>query len=168
MQNAEDFLKAHARILQRDVQAQATNALQRVRVLREFKELEDAAIVEQVQRKHCLTTVALELGARDWNALVAELNANVNDDFGTMWHVLGHWNIWSAQYDEARQIRADHGGYLLPYKKQFMIVEDNYIETLGLNPGDPDWERIGRDWVATTDMTARDRLATQLLRARLE
>ena len=87
-------------------------------------------------------------------------------DFGTLLYpstCSGHYNIWSASYAEAREIRAAHGGYLLAYKRQFLIVEDGYIDSMGLDPADPDWERMGRDWVQPGDLAARERLYRKLV-----
>ena len=91
------------------------------------------------------------------------------DDFGTLLYPNGasaHWNIWSASYDEAKAIRADHGGYLLAYKRHFFIVDRHFIETIGLDPDDPDWEKMGRDWVRPKDPEARGRLYARLTRDR--
>ncbi len=33
------------------------------------------------------------------------------------------------------------------------------VRERGLDPDDPDWERIGRDWVRPLDAAARERLA---------
>ncbi|MBC7171580.1 MAG: hypothetical protein H5U40_04100, partial [Polyangiaceae bacterium] len=70
-----------------------------------------------------------------------------------------------ASYEEASTIRAEHGGYLLAYKRHFFIVDSYFIETLGLDPADPDWERIGRDWARPLAPEARTRLYERLIRA---
>ena len=79
---------------------------------------------------------------------------------------LEFWNIWSASYEEARTIRQQHGGYLLAYRQHFFITDRHFIKTLGLNPDDPDWELIGRDWVKPTRSDARERLYGKLIRRR--
>ena len=40
------------------------------------------------------------------------------------------------------------------------------IRELGLDPDDPDWERIGWDWVEPHDPQARERLLEKRLIAR--
>ena len=45
-----------------------------------------------------------------------------------------------------------------------MIVDRYFIETLGLDPEDPDWEAIGRDWVRPASLKARERLYAKLIR----
>ncbi len=55
------------------------------------------------------------------------------------------------------------GGYLLPYRNQFFVTVAAAIRELGLDPEDPDWERIGRDWVRPRDAEARKRLEEKRL-----
>jgi hypothetical protein len=140
-----------------------------VRVLRELASASDSVLAAHVQRRHALAVAALQLGFRSWNHLLAVLGgepptaAEDQGDLGTLLHTGGHTNIWSAHYDEAREIRGAHGGYLLGYKRQFLIVDRFYIETLGLDPDDPDWEAIGRDWIRPVDPAARARLYRKLV-----
>jgi len=67
-------------------------------------------------------------------------------------------NRWFAAYEEARSALKAEGGFLLPYQDQFFIAERGGIEELGLDPADPDWERIGWDWVRPLDPEAWRRL----------
>jgi len=39
----------------------------------------------------------------------------------------------------------------------------HYIETIGLDPEDPDWDFIGRDWARPAEPAARQRLYGKLL-----
>ena len=160
-------LKARAELLHHRVTAKETKALARLRVLPEFRKVE--ALEERVpdiKRKHCLAVAAREVGFDGWLHAVSVLTGRTHDDFGTLLCLLGspaHWNIWSASYEEARDIRKEHGGYLLAYKRQFFITDRHYIETIGLDPEDPDWDRIGRDWARPKDPEARQRLYGKLL-----
>lgn len=162
-------LKVRAELLHHGVSALEASALERLRALPEHKKADADQLSEAakaIRRKHCLAVVAREAGFQSWshaNDVVAGRNA---EDFGTLLNPPGasaHWNIWSASYDEAREIRREHGGYLLAYKRHFFIVDRYYIETLGLDPEDEDWERIGRDWVRPLDLAARARLYAKLL-----
>lgn len=151
-------LKAQARILHRRATAGDAAALARL-----------GNTDEPIKRRHCLSALARELGFDGWPHAVAVLSGRPTDDFGTLLYPpegSGHSNIWCATYDEAHDIRAEHGGYLLAYKHQFFIVDRYFIETLGLDPDDPDWERIGRDWVQPLEPEARGRLYARLVRAR--
>jgi hypothetical protein len=169
MESVLDDLRARARILHGAVRAGEPRAEQRVRGLAELRELTSEALVAACKRKHCLTVIAKELGFDGWQHAVRVLEGSDGQNFGTLLHgpgAAGHWNIWSASYEEAKSIRAEHGGYLLPYKHQFMIVDRHYIESLGLDPDDANWERMGKDWVAPYSLEARAVLCEKLVRCR--
>ena len=154
-------LKAQARILHRRLQAGDELAGQRMCVLRHKR--------PPYTRGDCLAAIARELGFSGWPHALSVLTGRPEQDYGTLLHPAschGFWNIWSAHYDEAQTIRAEHGGYLLAYRRQFLITEAPYIESLGVDPLDPDWARIGRDWVKPADRAAWLRLCAQVVRAR--
>lgn len=67
-------------------------------------------------------------------------------------------NRWFTTYDEARQARDAEGGILFPYRNHFFITETAATRELGLDPEDPDWEKIGFDWVRPKDAEAWMRL----------
>ena len=66
---------------------------------------------------------------------------------------------WFRTYEAARASLTADGGYLFPYRDQFFVTEREAVRELGLDPDDPDWERIGYDWVKPEDAAARQRLA---------
>ena len=162
-------LKARAELLHHRVTASNPEALKRLRVLPEFRATKVEALpalAPLIKRKHCLAVTAREVGFESWLHAVSVLEGRAHDDFGTLLCLLGspaHWNIWSASYEEARAIRKEHGGYLLAYKRQFFITDRHYIETMGLDPEDPDWDQIGRDWARPKVAAARTRLYGKLL-----
>jgi hypothetical protein len=171
MESIVHHLKAKARILQSLVQTRDRDALDRVRRLPELAGSNDEVLSSKIQRRHCLGVIALEVGFDGWNHALSVLSGERSDDFGRLLSPPGadaHWNIWSASYDEARAIRAEHGGYLLAYKHHFFIVDRYYLETLGLDPDDPDWDRMGRDWVRPREPAARARLYAKLIARRYE
>jgi len=121
----------------------------------------------QEKRREALAAIATELGFSGWPHAVAILTGKRSDDFGTLLYPRGSdvfTNIWSASYEEARRIREQNGGFLLAYKKHFFITDRNFVEHLGLDPDDADWELIGRDWARPKDPAARERLYARLLR----
>lgn len=67
-------------------------------------------------------------------------------------------NRWFTKYEDARASLEAEGGYLLPFKSQFFLTQSEGIRELGLDPDDPDWERIGWDWVRPKDVEAWERL----------
>jgi hypothetical protein len=163
-------LKDKARVLHASAKQQDAAGVARLRTLPELKPLDEAAFAEQLQRKHCLAVIARELGFSGWSHAVAILEGKPSEDMGTLLSPPGasaHWNIWSAHYEEARSIRAEHGGYLLAYKRHFFVVDRYYIETLGLDPDDERWTRMARDWAQPADVAARRELYAELIRKRL-
>jgi hypothetical protein len=67
-------------------------------------------------------------------------------------------NRWFANYDEARRSLESDGGFLLPYRRHFFVCEADVIRAMGLEPDDPDWERVGRDCARPGDTEACERL----------
>ncbi len=67
-------------------------------------------------------------------------------------------NRWFTCYEDARAARETDGGFLFPYQDQFFVAEPAAIRVLGLDPADPDWERIGFDWARPRDPEAFERL----------
>ena len=65
---------------------------------------------------------------------------------------------WFTSYEEARESLESEGGYLLPFRHQFFVTTSAAIEELGLDPEDPDWQRIGWDWACPADREAWERL----------
>ncbi len=65
---------------------------------------------------------------------------------------------WFTSYQEARASREAEGGYLFPYGNEFFVSQAEAVRELGLDPLDPDWERIGWDWVRPRDREAWERL----------
>lgn len=87
-------------------------------------------------------------------------------DFGTLLYpkrCCGYLNLWYSRYDDAAIGRRASGGYLLAYRRQFMVVHASFIETLGLDPDASEWQRLGFDWVRPLDVRARTRLYGQVI-----
>lgn len=67
-------------------------------------------------------------------------------------------NRWFSNYPEARSTRESVGGFLLPYKRHFFVCEAEVIRAMGLEPDDPDWERIEWDCAQPRNTQAYQRL----------
>jgi hypothetical protein len=171
-------LKVRAEILHRSVQASDPAGIERLRALTELRRVEDDALREAaagVQRKHCLTAVAREAGFATWEHAVRVLDGDASEvDFGTLLYG-AQWganlNHWFATYDEARAFHREASTpadrrYLLVYKRHFFVVERFFIEALGLEADDPDWQAIDWDWAQPAHMDARRRLYGKVLAAR--
>ncbi len=159
-------LKARARILHRDIQKRDRPALTRARQHRDLSTLEDHEIPEKVKRRHCFSIIAIELGFKGWPHLLEVLKQNNPSDYGTFFYPKRcrvHWNIWFATYDEAAKVRKDHGGFLIAYKNQFMVVDEDYIRSFGLDPEDREIEKIGRDWIKLPDQSAKQKLYGKII-----
>ncbi len=79
----------------------------------------------------------------------------------TIWypsHLGQYLNRWFARYEEAKKSLEQEGGYLFPYKNQFFVCEWGAVKAMGLDPKDPDWEKIGYDCAKPTDPDAYKRL----------
>jgi hypothetical protein len=71
-------------------------------------------------------------------------------------------NHWFPDYAGARAHLEAEGGFLLPYGTQCFVTCPEAIRERGLDPEDPDWERIGWDWVHPADEAAWMRLRARL------
>lgn len=175
---------------QAEVRAATRGAMKvamRFRTLRSLANLSLSQILSragQIQLKHALTVLALEHGYESWVALklaaeAGTVHAPVGRDgvgggrstpagsplmYEPGFDVL--LNRWFATYEEALASLADRGGYLLPYRHQFLICEPEAIRLLGLDPADPDWQRIGYDWVEPVDREAWERLRARRIQAK--
>lgn len=120
----------------------------------------------------CLHQVARDVGFADWEhgRRVLGGEAARGDDMGSFWHAPGCnvlLNHWFASYADARAALAVHGGaFLLPYRRQFVVVREPFIHELGLDPGDPAWTEARRDLVQAYGSAAWLALAARRLRAR--
>ena len=72
-------------------------------------------------------------------------------------------NLWYRTYNEAKAALTEYPDRLLfPYRKQFVVCEATMLEYLTIDTNDPDWKRIGHDWLSRDDPAAHARLAHRL------
>ena len=123
---------------------------------------------DQVKRKLALTVIAREAGFQDWPALKAAMSSNAGIVFDTtrlFQRTATYLNLWYRTYAEASEVlTTDPKRYLFPYRHQFVVCEGQLLEDQGIDTSNPDWERIGRDWVKPLDAKAQARLAVRLRR----
>jgi len=82
-------------------------------------------------------------------------------DLNTLWYQTNldvFLNRWYSTYEDARQARDSHGGFLLPYQNHFFVCQADVIQALGLDPEDPDWEKINWDAARPAESEALNRL----------
>lgn len=142
----------------------AAKAFTRIRTLGELAKLLLFEVQVAAQRKHALAVIAHEQGFTSWNALKAAANAAAHNLFSAF-HFSAFINHWFNNYAEAKAYQQSHGGFLLPYKNQFFICEQGYIQHIGIDPDDPHWELIAWDWAKPSDQAARQSLYQQFLKA---
>ncbi len=152
----------------------ATQAAVRFQQLPHLKELTPQEILAEkatIKRKHALTVIALENNHASWADLKQRLERQEklaafrkSNKFSLLYpqRCAGFINAWYAHYEEARDHLVHDGGFLLPYKNDFFICQRAYIQTLGLDPDDPDWASIGFDWAKPADQDAWTRLDNKL------
>ena len=125
----------------------------------------------QWQLKHCLNLVAAEIGFEHWEHArrVFGGEAGEGEDMGAFWHapacnaLLNHW---FARYGQAReQLEGGSGRFLLPYRKQFVVVTMPYLDVVGIVADSQLWHELGHDLVAAYGSSAWQALCTQRMKA---
>jgi hypothetical protein len=165
-------LKIRAELLHKKIQTGDPSALKRLRVLPEFRRNSPeslAKLTSTIRRRHCLAVIAAELGFQSWHDMKAVLSGqDQTAGFGSLLcpeRCVVHLNLWYKTYSEAAEMQKQRGSYLLAYRKQYLVVDRYYIESLGLDPDDPDWKALGYDWVRPRDVGARTNLYAKLVAA---
>lgn len=119
-----------------------------------------------------LHEAAREVGFQHWDHARHVLGglAGPGDDHGKFWHAprcSTLLNLWFADLDRARQALQAAGpqALLLPFRRQFVVVQPPFIRELGLDPADGAWSAAGRDVVAAYGSPAWAALCLARLRA---
>lgn len=120
--------------------------------------------------RDCLHEVARAVGFQHWEHARRVLGgqAQPGEDMGRFWYAprcIVHLNTWIADRGEALAALRRSSGFLLPYRRQFVLVEEGFVRELGLDPADPAWAAVGRDLVSTCGSAAWQALAWQRLAA---
>ncbi len=125
-------VKFHAKKLLKSCLAQDPNALAQIKAFCDKLNLEPT----ELQLKHCQLFIARQIGFTDFNQCQRVLSgkALLGEDLGGLFHfrrcdtLLNHW---FTNVDEAKDYcLANSGSLLLPFKKQFFVV--NRADYLGL------------------------------------
>lgn len=165
--------KVRASLLLKDLDsadtARATRAAERMRALPFFAALplgEVLARRDSVQHKHGLAVVAREAGHATWTDLKQAVEARPLPLDTRAFFQKGHspfLNRWFSTYEEASRSLDAQGGFLFPFRTQCFICEADFLQALGIDTRDADWERMGRDWVRPRDPAAKERLEAKLV-----
>jgi hypothetical protein len=124
---------------------------------------------EERKLRHCLDEVAREAGFAHWEHArhVLSGQAMAGEDMGAFWHAPGCdalLNEWFADLAAARAALRQ-GRYLLPFRRQYVVVEAPYIRELGLDPDHAAWAAAGADLVSAYGTAAWATLASARMRA---
>jgi hypothetical protein len=165
--------KVRASLLLKDLLAEGTvrpaQAAERLRVLPAFAPLTASEVLtrrESVRRKHALAVIAHEHGHASWVSLKQALGEEDAPSLDTEAFFQKHrgtfLNRWFGTYPEALASLQAQGGYLFPFREQFFLCEGEFLRALGVDPLDPDWARMGFNWVAPSEPAAQQRLLKKL------
>jgi hypothetical protein len=110
---------------------------------------------EDLSLRHCLNQVARDTGFVHWEHARRVLGglACEGEDMGSFWHapacnaLLNGWFAGGPSAIAAH--RGNPGTFLLPYKRQFVVVQDHFIRELALDPADPAWAEVQGDLVGS-------------------
>jgi hypothetical protein len=134
---------------------------------------EGSAAAEDLRLRDCLNQVSRDAGFAHWEHARQVLGglAAPGEDMGSFWHAPHTGillNLWFAKYEQARAaLDADPAAFLLPYRRQFMVVQDDFVRELGVDPGDAAWARVGHDLVRGYGSADWEQLALRRLKAPL-
>jgi len=161
MHDAVQELRIRAELLHHLAKNNDPRALQRFRKSAVFSP-------GNVRRRDCLTVLATELGFENWPHAKRALSGEPVTDYGTLLYPKrcdGHLNLWFRTHTEAAGARQGRQGYLLAYRREFVVVDRWFIESLGLNPDDPEWQTLQFDWTRNDPscIGARARLYAKLV-----
>ena len=121
--------------------------------------------------RDCLNQVAREAGFAHWEHArrVISGEAAAGEDMGSFWHAPRCAALLNQWFADAAEARAAHkkapGAFLLPYRRQFVIVQPEFIIEIGMDPQDSLWAQVGRDLVASHGTAAWCALAAKRMRA---
>lgn len=125
----------------------------------------------RLRLRDCLNQVARDAGFTHWahGRCVLGGLAVPGEDMGEFWHAprcASLLNHWFASVDEARAaLQSLPHSVLLPYRRQFVVVQPEFIRELGLDPAEDAWAAAQRDLVRAYGGAAWLTLAGQRLRA---
>ncbi|GGX48173.1 hypothetical protein GCM10007385_15000 [Tateyamaria omphalii] len=143
--------------LLREIRIQATRLLKAARQ-------GDATAIDRLngrlKRRHALDVIARQLGGAPYVDLVSAPERTPLADPSRFFDqpMATYWNHWFRRYDEALAHRTMAGGYLFPFRQQFVVVEEHLLRALGIDPEHPDWARIAFNWARPADPAAFLRL----------
>jgi len=126
---------------------------------------------EAPRLRDALNSVSRDLGFLHWEHARRVLGGEAvpGDDLGGFWHTprcTGFLNHWYARHEQALEgLAASEHRVLVPYRRQFIVVDGHYLRELGLDIAHEAWHLAGRDLVQAYGSAAWLSLCDQRLRA---
>lgn len=158
-----EFLKNEADLLLKHAKQGDAGVISRFRQLPLFASLssDNAEALNDLQLKHAFSIIAVENSYGSWTELKSALDtaaetsplAEIKEQFYPKGFTT-YWNIWLAKYSQAKKVLDEGKGFLLPFKNQFFIVEEHFVDSIGLPHTLPEWNEIGNDWVHPKNVKA--------------
>ena len=158
-----EFLKNEADLLLKHAQQQNLEAIARFHALSALNNLSanDADSLNALQLKHAFNVIAHENSYESWTELKSALDhaaetsplAEINDQFYPKGYTT-YWNIWFAKYSQAKKVLSEGKGFMLPFKNQYFIVEEHFVDSIGLPHTLREWNEIGNDWIHPKNVKA--------------
>lgn len=171
------FLKNEADLLLKHAQQRDANAVARFQQLSPFTTVstDEPTALNDLQLKHAFTVIAVENGYESWPELKSALDtasetsplAEIKEQFYPKGYTT-YWNIWFAKYAQAKKVLNEGKGFLLPYKNQYFIVEEHFVDSIGLPHTLPEWNQIGNDWIHPKNVKAWLKLNEMYVKAMKE
>jgi hypothetical protein len=104
-----------------------------------------------IQHKIALAEIARQCGFASWSDLKHSVEQWFTTGFDSAIYPKkfgAHLNTWFSDENEARDYWRERGGFLFPYGRHWFVSNAGFVEAIGLDPESPDWELVGRDWLA--------------------
>ena len=116
---------------------------------------------QPLKRKTALNIIAFEQGWDNWDALTKR--------YDTRWYPThSPFTLnWYSQYQDAQVCQQETKGFLLPYQNQYFVCTHEYIEWLGLDAKDENWQKIAFDAAQPKNESALAQLTLKLKSAKI-
>lgn len=134
--------------------------------------------IDAFKLKHCLIITARKLGFKNWHHCQQILQGTdcipADLDMGTIFHTSRcdvFINQWFATYNEAKILLDSQpkSYYLLPYKKQFVVVKKQYLKELGVTDDfDNVLNELNFDLYHSYNSIVWDKLAAHIIKIQSE
>lgn len=109
----------------------------------------------QIKLKHIYQVLAIEHGFENWASM---RNYIIEQDMLYRKHGIAFIHSWFNNYLDAFQYFQKYGGYLLQFWQDYIVCGKEYLQVLGLDTFQSEWEKIGYNWVMPAHKEAYKRL----------